>query len=96
MMSKYEAMFIIKPELSEEERKVLFNQVGEAIGKNDGHISKAGVWSEKKKLCFPIEKKEEGVYYLVDFSIPPAAIKEIKHIYKLNEQILRVLITRVD
>jgi len=95
-MNKYEAMFIINPELSEEERKVLFNQISESISKNEGHISKAGVWSEKKKLCFPIQKKQEGVYYLVDFSIPAAAIKEIKHIYKLNEHILRVLITRVD
>jgi len=95
-MNKYEAMFIVKPELSEEERKVLFNQINESVSKNQGNISKAGVWSEKKKLCFPIKKKEEGVYYLVDFSIAAAAIKEIKHIYKLNENILRVLITRVD
>ena len=30
-MNKYEAMFIIKPELSEEEKKTLFAQIAEAI-----------------------------------------------------------------
>lgn len=95
-MNKYEAMFIVKPDLSEEERKVLFDQISEAVSKNQGSISKAGVWSEKKKLCFPIKKNQEGAYYLVDFSIAPETIVELRRIYKLNENILRVLITRVD
>jgi ribosomal protein S6 len=36
------------------------------------------------------------VYYLMSFSIPPLAIQEIRHAYNLNENILRVLITKVE
>lgn len=92
-MNKYEAMFIIKPDLSEEQRKNLFSQINEAVSKNNGSVTSASVWSEKRKLYFPIKKYQEGFYYLVNFSLPPFAIKEIRHAYKLNEDILRVLIT---
>jgi len=92
-MKKYEAMFIIKPDLSEEERKNLFHQIGDAVTKNSGEISNANIWSEKKKLFFPLKKYREGVYYLMDFTLDPLAVAKIRHAYNLNENILRVLIT---
>lgn len=95
-MKKYEAMFIIKPDLSEDDRKNLFNQISDAIVKNGGTVTNAAVWSERKKLFFPIKKFLEGVYYLVDFSSGTEAIVKLKHVYKLNENILRVLITKTE
>ncbi len=95
-MNKYEAMFIIRPDLSEEEKKNLFNQVNEAVSKNQGSVITSSVWAERRKLFFPINKQHEGLYYLVNFSIAPSAIKEINHTYKLNENILRVLITKAE
>jgi ribosomal protein S6 len=38
-MNNYEAMFIIKPELPEEEKKTLFAQIAEAITKHGGEGS---------------------------------------------------------
>lgn len=94
-MNKYEAMFIIKPDLSEEEKKTLFSQISDAVVKNNGQISGSSVWSEKRKLYFPIKKCREGLYYLLNFSLSPQAITEIRHTYKINENILRVLITKL-
>jgi small subunit ribosomal protein S6 len=96
MMNKYEAMFIVRPDLSEEERKALFNQINETVSKNQGSVSAGSVWSEKRKLYFPIKKYREGLYYLLVFSISAPSIKEITHAYKLNENILRALITRAE
>ncbi len=92
-MNKYEAMFIIKPDLSEDERKALFSQVNDAIVKNGGSVASAAVWSEKRKMTFPIKKQQDGVYYLVNFSIDPAAVSKLKDAYKLNEYLLRLLIS---
>ena len=92
-MNKYEAMFIVKPDLSEEERKTLFQQIGDIVTKHKGEVANAAVWQERKKLFFPLKKHQEGLYYLVTFSINPLAVKEITHAYKLNENILRVMIT---
>lgn len=95
-MNKYEAMFIIKPELSEEEKKTLFSQIAEAITKHGGEISAAAIWSERRKFFFPIKKLIEGIYYLVAFTLPPLAIKDIRNTYNLNENILRVLISSLE
>jgi len=93
-MNKYEAMFIVKPDLAEADKKTLFGQISDAVTKNSGSVSQESVWSEKRKLFFPIKKCHEGVYYLVNFSAPGAAVAKLKQVYKLNENILRVLITR--
>jgi len=95
-VNKYEAMFIIKPVLSEDEKKALFSQIGEAVTKNQGQVSNGAIWSEKRKLYFPIKKHQEGVYYLLNFTLPPLALKEIRHAYNLNENILRVLFTKLE
>lgn len=95
-MNKYEAMFIIKPELADADKKTLFNQISESVTKNSGNVTQASIWSEKRKLFFPIKKSNDGVYYLVNFSVGPEAIAKLKQAYKLNENILRVLITRLE
>jgi small subunit ribosomal protein S6 len=95
-MKKYEAMFIIKPDLSEDEKKALFSQIDDAVVKNNGKVLQANVWSERKKLIFPIKKQHEGIYYLINFNAPPEADVKIRQAYKLNESILRVLITKIE
>jgi len=95
-MNKYEAMIIVKPDLSDEDKKTLFKQIDEAVIKNNGQVNQSGVWAERRKLYFPIKKFMEGIYYLVAFNAPQAAIKEVRNIYRLNENILRVLFTRMD
>ncbi len=95
-MNKYEAMFIVKPDLSEEDKKVLFQQINDIVSKNNGTDLQGALWADKKKLFFPIKKYSEGVYYLLSFSLNPLAIKDIRHAYKLNENILRVLVSKLD
>ena len=95
-MNKYEAMFIVKPDLSDADKKSLFTQIGEAVLKNNGNVSQANIWSEKRKMHFSIKQYHEGIYYLMNFTIAPDAVAKLKQIYKLNENILRVLITKTN
>jgi len=95
-MNKYEAIFIVRPDLSEEEKKALFQQINDAVTKHNGTVTQGAVWAEKKKFFFPIRKYAEGTYYLLNFSLDPLAIKDIRHTYKLNENILRILISKSE
>ena len=95
-MNKYEALFIVKPELLGDELKNLFQQIDEIVTKHHGVISQSGLWAEKRKLAFPIAKYAEGNFYLMNFTLPPLAVKDIRQTYKLNENILRVLITKLE
>lgn len=95
-MNKYEAMFVIKPDLTDEAKKTLFNQINEVIQKHNGKVAAASIWAEKRKLTFKIKKCLEASYYLVNFDVEPKEVTEIRHLYNLNENILRVLITNME
>ena len=92
-MKKYEAMVIVKPDLNDDEKKNLFNQINDAVTKLNGKVISSGIWSEKRKFFFTIKKYKEGVYYLLNFVMDPATVNKVSLAYKLNENILRVLIT---
>ena len=94
MINNYEAMFILQPNLNEAQGKEAFAQLGEAITKNEGQLVTSGTWSEKRKLGYPIKKFQEGIYYLITFKAEASVILKLRQIYKLNESILRILITR--
>lgn len=95
-MVDYEAMFIVRSELNEEEKKELYAQLNDAIVKNQGEILSSSVWSEKRKLGYPIKKAQEGIYYLITFKIAPSAILKLRQAFRLNENIIRMLITKIN
>jgi len=95
-MNKYEAMFLVKPDLSEEDKKALLSQINEVVTKHNGAVSSANIWSEKRKLFFPLKRYREAIYYLVNFTLAPLSVKDINQAYRLNENILRFLITRAQ
>ncbi|MFA5090709.1 MAG: 30S ribosomal protein S6 [Candidatus Omnitrophota bacterium] len=95
-MKRYEAMVIIRPDLSEDGKNVLLGQLSDAVTKNGGNVSQSALWAEKRKLFFPMKKYREGIYYLISFTSPAAAVTKINHAYNLNEDILRVLFTVLE
>ena len=92
-MNEYEGMFIAKPALTEETNKKLLSQIEAEISKNGGTIVNVENWG-KKNLAYSVKKNKEGFYYKVDFKIEPGKISELKNTYKLNEDILKVMIVK--
>ncbi|MDP3804182.1 MAG: 30S ribosomal protein S6 [Candidatus Omnitrophota bacterium] len=92
-MNNYEGLFVIKPDLNEEGVKNLFKALADAVIKNGGAITKEESWG-KKQLVYPVKKLKEGYYYKLDFTAPADAITKLEAAYKLNQDILRTMITR--
>ncbi|MBU0549627.1 MAG: 30S ribosomal protein S6, partial [Candidatus Omnitrophica bacterium] len=66
-MNTYEAMFLIDDKLDEKSAEGVLEQAKEMITKEGGEIISSRLWTDKRKLTFPIKKKEEARYYLVNF-----------------------------
>ena len=92
-MNNYEGIFIIKHELKEEDVKQLFASISDSVTKSGGAIVKEENWG-KRQLIYPVKKATEGYYYKLDFTAPAAAITTLEGGYKLNPDILRVMITK--
>jgi len=94
-LNKYEAMFIFRPSLNEEELKKAEAVISDEIQKNKGEIKTVQSLG-KKRFAFVIKKQKEGFYHLVNFEATPGSIKLLKDSCRLNEDILRLLILRRD
>ena len=92
-MNNYETLFIIKPDMKEEDIKTLFKVLSDGVTKSGGAITKEESWG-KKQLVYPVKKFKEGYYYKLDFTAPASAITKLESSYKLNQDILRTMITR--
>ena len=90
-MKKYEGLFILKPNLSDEEYGKLTAAVVEVIAKNGGKVD-AKEELGTKDLAYPIKKEKKGRYLLVYFTAEPQSITPMERVYKINESILRAVI----
>ena len=94
-MRKYEMMVIVDPEIDERtvepSMSALFGQVEDLGGK----VEKLDVWG-KRKLAYPIAKKTDGIYVVVDMETTPEIAKELDRKLGLNESILRTKLMRKD
>jgi len=93
-MNNYEGLFIIKPDLNEEDTKNVIKAITDSVTKNGGSVLKEEPWG-KRQLAYPVKKLKEGYYYKVDFTAPAAAIAKLENTYKLSsDTIIRTMITR--
>ena len=94
-MRKYEMRVIVDPEVDERtvepSMSALFGQVEDLGGK----VEKLDVWG-KRKLAYPILKKTDGIYVVVDMETTPEIAKELDRQLGLNESILRTKLMRKD
>ena len=92
---KYELVYIIDPDVDEETRKALIERFGAMIESNGGTVEKTDEWG-KRHLAYPIEKKDEGIYVVLDLKCEPAAVLELDRRLNLNDSILRTKVLRGD
>ncbi len=91
----YELMFIVNPELNEEESKALLQRVQDYLAEADGDVLKKDDWGVRR-LAYPIQKHHEGHYYLLQFSMDSSNVKEFERRILLAEEIIRELVIRLQ
>ena len=93
-MNHYEIMFVIAAALEDEKKAAVVETVEGII--NDGgevlNVNKIGM----KRLAYPILKKNEGYYVLIDFNAPTDLPKELDRRLKISEDVIRHLIINKD
>lgn len=93
-MNNYEAVLIFKPELSDEERKSLFEGFKGNI-EEAGEVTSVDDWG-KRKLAYEINYIKEGYYYIVDFKAEADHIKEFERRMRISDAILRYMVIRKE
>ena len=89
---KYEVMYIINPNLSEEETAAVVEKF-KALVEANGTLEEMEEMG-KRKLAYEINYISEGYYVLVKFTSGPDFPAELDRVLGITDGILRSLITR--
>ena len=93
-MNNYEVMFIIEAALEQEKKEAAIEMVKEIITAG-GEVGKVNIWGTRK-LAYPIQKKNEGFYAVIEFKANPELPKELDRRLKISDSIIRHIIINKD
>ena len=94
-MNKYEIMFIVRANLEEKEIKDTAKTYESFLkDMKAGSVSLKDLGS--KKFANPIQKEVRGNYYLLNTECNASTIIELNRRMKIDEKVLRYLITREE
>ena len=67
-MPAYELMFIVKPELDEEQVSAATDRVHQLVVANGGTVTKTAAWG-KRRLAYQVGPYKEGYYVVSNFGV---------------------------
>lgn len=90
MSTVYETMYILRPDLSDE-------QVDQAIAKYQTLIQDQGAENieiqnrGKRRLAYEIQKQRDGIYIQMNYTGPGTIIAPLERAMRLSEEVIRYL-----
>ena len=94
-MRIYEEMFILKPDVTEEDMEAVIEQVRSIVTASGGTVDKVDKWG-KRRLAYKVRKYSEGIYVLIVFSANADAVKEIERRLRVSDPVIKFLTVRID
>jgi small subunit ribosomal protein S6 len=92
-VTEYEILLLLDPDVPEEKQGEVVERVRTLIEQGGGTVDRHDAWG-RRKLAYPIQKKEEGVYHLVSFTSEAETLDELSRVLKIDDDVLRHMATR--
>ena len=93
-MRTYEVLFILSPQVPEEEATALHTEFRGIAEKTGATLKNEEAWG-RRRLAYPIQKFTEGNYHLFVFE-SESSLAELDRRMKNSDRILRHMIVRTD
>ena len=94
-MRKYELLFITRVDYDEEKVSSIIERYKDVVIQGNGTVSVAEKWA-KRRLAYEIGDNKEGLYIIILFEGPPSISAELDRLMKIDQDIIRHMISRCD
>jgi small subunit ribosomal protein S6 len=94
-MNLYEIMFVLNPDIGEDEREKATTRLKNTISKNNGDIIRFDDMGFKS-FMYKIKKKSRGHFFLINLEGPGTMVAEIERFLRLDENVIRFVVVRLD
>jgi len=89
-MRRYETIFIVDPDLSDEERSPLFERLKPLFPQLDGFLVMVEEWGTQN-LAYEIKKKKRGYYVRLDYCGTGPLVNEIERFFRIDDRVLKYM-----
>jgi small subunit ribosomal protein S6 len=89
----YEILFIVRPELDEDQVNAAVKSVDDLIRNLGGDTQRTDLWG-RRRLAYEVAHLREGHYVLTEFILDSDRVTDLKNSLKISESVFRFLITR--
>lgn len=94
-MRKYEVMFIVRPDVSEEDADKVIAQMENAVTSTGGKVEKVEKMG-RRKLAYRVSRYREGLYVLFTLEGSGDMVKELERRLKVSDTVIKFLTVRID
>ncbi len=95
MNRKYELVYVVSPDATEEQVTDLHTQVEAIVQRMGGTLEKTENWG-RRRLAYEIGRHKEGTYVLEVIDGNGDLMKEIERRLKVSDLVIRHLVVRID
>jgi small subunit ribosomal protein S6 len=93
-MQRYETIFIIDPDLSEEGRAPVVERLLQLIPQQNGVLVEEDHWGARK-LAYPIRKKQRGYYLRLDYCGGGTLVDELERFCRIDDRMLKYMTVKL-
>lgn len=94
-MRSYETIFIVQPDLNDEDIKVLSEKVQDTIASLGGTCHRLEDWGTRK-LAYPVMKFPRGRYFYLTFDGEPSLVSELERRFRLDDKVIRYQTVKLE
>ena len=95
MNRTYELMFIVRPDMPEEEQDKLISTLENAVTSSSGQV-KSVERMGKRRLAYTVRKFHDGIYVLLTVEGSGGLIHELERRLRVTEPVIKFLTVRID
>src|SRR5512140_2535178 len=95
MQRTYEVMFIVRPDMPEEEQERLISTLDSQVSAGGGKMANVERMG-KRRLAYVVRKFQEGLYVLLTVEGTGALIAELERRLRVSEPVIKFITVRVD
>ena len=95
MSRLYEVMFIVRPDVEDEEADKLIESLANTVKTGGGQVKSAEKLG-RRKLAYQVRKFNDGNYILLTVEADGAVVLELERRLRVTEQVIKFITVRMD
>jgi small subunit ribosomal protein S6 len=95
MNRTYELMFIVRPDMTEEDQDKLISTLETAVTSSGGQV-KGMEKMGKRRLAYMVRRFHDGMYILLTFEGSGGLVHELERRLRVTEPVIKFLSVRID